>query len=121
MYLVGAPHRERERIAAFLRAHADEPYVTSAEVYQEIVHRYVAIDRRRAIADAFALLDALVERVLSIHEAHARRAHDIALTHRRLSGRDCLHVATMEAFGITRILSADRGFDLWPGLERLPR
>ncbi len=121
MYLVGARHPERDRIAAFIRAHSSESYVTSAEVYQEIVHRYVAIDRRRAIADAFALLDALVEQVFDITGGHARRAHEIALQHRKLSGRDCLHLATMEAHSVTRILSADRAFELWPGIERLPR
>ncbi len=120
MYLVGAAHSERDRIAAFLRGHPDETYVTSAEVYQEIVHRYVAIDRRRAITDAFELLDALVEQVFSITEAHARRAHEVALQHRGMSGRDCLHVATMESHTVKRILSADRAFDLWPGIERLP-
>ena len=46
MYLVGAPHPNRERLEAFLRNRPDEDYVTSAEVYQEMLHRFVAIDRR---------------------------------------------------------------------------
>ena len=46
LYLVGAPHRNRDRLEEYLRAHAGKNYVMSAEVYQEIVHRYVAIDRR---------------------------------------------------------------------------
>ena len=49
MYLVGAPHPNRERLEAFLRSRPDEDYVTSAEVYQEMLHRFVAIDRRPAI------------------------------------------------------------------------
>lgn len=120
MYLVGAPHPERERLAAFLRAHVEEPFVTSAEVYQEIVHRYVAIDRRPAIADAFELLDAIVGQVFPITDAMVRRAHEVALSARKLSGRDCLHVATMATHGITRILSADRAFDDCPDIERFP-
>ena len=35
-------------------------------VYQEIVHRYVAIDRRGAIDDAFRLLDETVATVFPI-------------------------------------------------------
>ena len=66
MYLVGAPHPNRDRIAKFLGAHAASDYVTSAEVYQEIVHRYVAVDLRAAIADAFRLLDDLVTTVFPI-------------------------------------------------------
>ena len=60
MYLVGAPHPNRELLATFLRHWPDEDYVTSAEVYQEMMHRFVAIDRRAAIEDAFRLLDDLV-------------------------------------------------------------
>lgn len=59
MYLVGAPHPNRDRVVAFLQAQPGEYYVTSAEVYQEILHRYAAIGRRAAIADAFDLLDDL--------------------------------------------------------------
>ena len=55
MYLVGAPHPNRERLEAFLRHWPDEDYVTSAEVHQEIMHRFVAIDRRAAIEDAFIM------------------------------------------------------------------
>lgn len=42
MYLVGAPHPNRNRAAAFLREESAQRYATSAEVYQEILHRYVA-------------------------------------------------------------------------------
>ncbi len=120
MYLVGAPHSNREVLESFIRAHAEETFVTSAEVYQEIIHRYVAIDRRQAIADCFALLDELVQHVHSITKQEVERAHRIALEQRRLSGRDCLHIATMERYGYQQILTCDHDFDLWPGISRLP-
>ena len=63
MYLVGRPHPNRHRLETFLRSHPEEAYVTSAEVYQEILRRYTAIDRRSAIEDAFRLLDAMVRSV----------------------------------------------------------
>lgn len=120
MYLVGAPHPNRELLESFIRAHAEETFATSAEVYQEIIHRYVAIDRRQAIADCFALLDELVQQVYPITKQDVERAHRIALEQRRLSGRDCLHVATMERYGHQQILTCDQDFDLWPGISRLP-
>ena len=95
--------------------------MTSAEVYQEVIHRYVAIDRRSAIDDAFELLDALVDDVLPINHAHVRAAHQVALRQHGLSGRDCLHLAVMAACGSQRILSMDRGFDHWPDVERVPK
>ena len=120
MYLVGAAHPCRDALEAFIRAQPDERYVTSAEVYQEVIHRYAAIDRREAIADAFALLDALVDEVMAVEHAHVRAAHDITLRQHALSGRDCLHLAVMGSRGIRRILTMDRGFESWPDIERLP-
>ncbi len=120
MYLVGAPHPNRDRIATFLERHLDETFVSSAEVYQEVIHRYVAINRREAIGDCFALLDDLVQQVFPITKLDAERARHISLEQRRLSGRDCLHLAIMERFGVVRILSCDEDFGLWPGISRLP-
>ena len=120
MYLVGAPHRNRDILVRFLREHPGEDLITSAEVHQEIVHRYVAIDRRHAIADAFAVLDDLVVSVLDITRADVDEAHRIALQHRSVSGRDCLHAAVMSRHGLKAILTMDEGFDDLPGVERVP-
>ena len=59
MYLVGAPHRNRERVAALLRqlVARRERLVTDAEVYQEVLRRYRAIDRIPAVDDAIGALD----------------------------------------------------------------
>jgi len=120
MYLVGAAHPNRDRLASFIRSHPDELYVTSAEVYQEVIHRYVAIDRRDAIADCFRLLDDLVEHVYSITREDIDTAHSIAKSQQRLSGRDCLHSAIMERYGLQRILTCDRDFEMRPGVDCLP-
>ena len=120
MYLVGLPHPNRDRLEKFIRSHAEEYYVTSAEVYQKVIHRYVAIDRRPAIGDCVAFLDALVQQVYPITKEDAEKARTISLAQRRLSGRDCLHIATMERYGVTRILSLDRDFELWSGITCLP-
>jgi predicted nucleic acid-binding protein len=120
MYLVGQPHPLRDRLEDYFHSQIEETFVTSAEVYQEVIHRFVAIDRREAIADCYALLDGLVERVFPITKQDVERAREIALAQHRLSGRDCLHLAIMDRYDIDQILSLDEGFDYWPGITRLP-
>ena len=120
IYLVGVPHPNRDRIEDYLRAHASEEYVTSAEVYQEIVHRYVAIDRRRAIDDAFRLLDETVVTVFPIARDDVAAARTIAHEQHALSARDCLHVAVMERRSVTVALTCDASFALRPGIECVP-
>lgn len=120
MYLVGAPHPNRDLLDQHLRSHPNESYVTSAEVYQEIIHRYVAIRRWQAIDDAFRFLDALVEETFTITREDVARAHRIALQQHRLSGRDSLHLAVMDGRGIQTILTLDHDFDSWPQVHRLP-
>ena len=86
---------------------------------QEILHRYVAIDRRDAIQPAFEALLGAIDQVLSIDLAAVQRAKAIVLGSRQLSARDALHLAVMEQHGISRILSFDAGFDGFPGITRL--
>ena len=120
MYLVGAPHSNRDHLEAFLRNRPDEDYVTSAEVYQEMLHRYVAIDRRAAIDDAFRLLDDLVVSVFPIRRDDVDTAREIATLQPTLSARDCLHLAVMRANGVKRVLTFDEGFSVLPNITRLP-
>ena len=93
--------------------------VTDAEVLQEILHRYVAIDRRDAIQPAFNALLGLVDEVFAVDRGAVEQAKGIILGHRRLSARDALHLAVMEQHGVRRIMSFDAGFDGFPGIERL--
>jgi hypothetical protein len=121
MYLVGGAHARKVDAERVLEhAVSDrERLVTDTEVLQEILHRYVAIDRRDGIQPAFDALLGVVDEVFSIDLAAVDRAKAIVLGHRRLSARDALHVAVMEREGVHRIMSFDRGFDSVPGIERL--
>jgi len=121
MYLVGAPHPHKVDAQRLLEQLISDrqKLVTDAEVLQEILHRYVAIDRRDAIQPAFDALLAIVDEVFEIGRSTAERAKDIVLGRRRLTGRDALHLAVMEQNGIERILSFDKGFDHFPGIARL--
>lgn len=121
MYLVGAahPHKADARRLLEHALSADERLVTDAEVLQEILHRYVAIDRRDAIQPAFDAILGVVDEVLPVTVEDAERAKVIVLGHRQLSARDALHAAVMQRAEITRIMSFDRGFDAIPGLARM--
>lgn len=120
MYLVGAPHPRKTDSQRLLERLVSERerLVTDVEVLQEILHRYVAIDRRDAIQPAFDALLGVVDEVLPIDQAIAARAKAIVLARARLSARDAIHVAVMEQNGIDRILSFDAGFDGLPGITR---
>ena len=121
MYLVGAAHPHKadaQRLLEKLIA-GRERLVTDAEVLQEILHRYVAIDRRDAIQPAFDALLGVVDEVLEVDRGAVERAQQMVLGYRQLSARDAVHLSVMEQDGIQQILSFDSGFDAFPGIERL--
>ena len=76
-----------------------EVLVTDAEVLQEILHRYVAIDRRDAIGPAFDALLGVVDEVFPVEREDVERARRLVQT-TRLSARDAVHVAIMRRRGI---------------------
>ena len=120
MYLVGASHPNKELAQLLLQqAVADgEVLVTDAEVLQEILHRYVAIGRPEAIADAMGATLGVVDEVFPIERADVLRAQSV-LDETRLSARDAVHVAVMRRHGVTNILTFDRGFDVVADLVRI--
>jgi uncharacterized protein len=121
MYLVGESEQHKNTVQRLLEELIGERQrlVTDAEVLQEILHRYVSINRREAIQPAFDALFRIVDEVLALDRATAVRAKEIVFAHRRLSARDAVHLAIMERNGIERILSFDSGFDGIPGITRL--
>lgn len=121
MYLVGAPHPNKDRVRAVL----DElilsrsRFVTDVEAYQEILHRYTAINRPDMIDPAFTCLDGIVDKTLTFGMAEIRSARAILASVNGISARDALHIAVMRAAGVSRILTFDRNFDACQGIERL--
>jgi predicted nucleic acid-binding protein len=121
MYLVGADDDLHERAQRALEtlARDGERIVTDVEVFQEILHRYHLTGRAEAIDPVFAILRRVVDVVYPIEFDDVQRARRILATTPRLSARDALHVAVMQAHDVGRILSFDRGFDGIPGIERV--
>lgn len=121
MYLVGAQHPNKDTARRLVETSIDagERLVTDAEVFQEILHRYVAIDRRDAIGPAFDALAGLVDETYAIDLDIVGRARTLVLHQTGLSARDSIHVAVMQREGIGTLISFDRGFDEVPGIRRL--
>jgi uncharacterized protein len=121
MYLVGGSHPHKVDAQRWVEKLLSDRQrlVTDAEVLQEILHRYIAVNRRDAIQPAFDSLLGVVDEVLTIDHAILDRAKRIIFGHARLSARDAVHLAVMEQHGIDRILTFDSGFDGFPGITRL--
>jgi len=121
MYMVGGPHVHKSDAQRLLEKFISErqSLVTDAEILQEILHRFGAIQRRDAIQPAFNALLGVVDEVLPVDRVAVERAKEIVLGYSGLSARDAVHLAVMEYHGIDRILSFDSGFDQFPGVTRL--
>ncbi len=123
MYLIGAahPHKTEAQVILERLIAAGQRLVTDAEVLQEILHRYTAIEKREAIGPAFQVMLDIVDEVVPIEKAEVLRAGEIAQNRAMMSARDAVHIAVMERHGIRSILSFDGDFDRWPGLQRIHR
>ena len=123
MYLVGAAHPNKEIARRLLEQciTRGERLVADAEVLQEILHRYVAINRRDAIQPASDALLGVVDHLYPIEPTDVERAKTLLLGLSPLSARDAVHVAIMQRYEIERILSFDAGFDSIEWIERIGR
>jgi len=121
MYLVGEPHPHKDDTRRLLEQciNQNERLVTDAEVLQEILHRYTAINRKDAIQPAFNVVLEIVDEIFAVEMEDVTHAKDRLITTEQLSARDVLHIAVMERYGVSRILSFDAGFDTVPGIQRI--
>ena len=121
IYANGSNHPLREACRTIMSRIGDGELeaVTSVEVVQEILHRFISIRRpgigieiARATMDAFAP-------VVPITHAVMRRVPDLAVRYPRLSARDVVHIATCIHEGIAEIVTPDRGFDQVAEIRRI--
>lgn len=113
MYAAGRPHRLRDPCRSLLGRIVREglPATTSAEVIQEILHRFTArrepelgADMARHTLDIFAP-------VLPITHPVMARMPALVVRYPELSARDLVHVATCLEEGLRFLVSPDAGFD----------
>ena len=121
MYAAGAPHALRDACRGAL-ARAVElraVFVTDSEVLQEILYRYFSIRKPEVAQAVYGAAVDLCTRILPVRESDTARALQLLMENPSLAPRDAVHVATMEAAGVKRILSTDRDFDGLKEIERI--
>ena len=121
MYAAGAEHPHKRPSLAFLRrvAQGEVDAVVDAEVLQEILHRYRAIDRWADGRRVFDLARRVIPTVAPITADIVERARDILDAHEGASARDALHAAACQHVGADAICSYDRDFDDIDGVRRI--
>src|SRR5690606_34257720 len=112
MYLIGPAHLHKTDAQRLLEEAvvARRRLVTSAEVLQEILHRYVAIRRKDLIQKALDAVLGVVDEVYPVERADAERTKALLDGSTALSARDALHVAVMQRRDVRTIMSFDAGF-----------
>ncbi len=121
MYLVGVEHPNKKRVMELVPqlVSAREQLVTSAETFQEILHRYSALRHGHRLSAAYEALEAMVSTIADIMKADVDQARALFGSYPGLSARDCLHLAVMRRIGCDRIWSYDTGFGSVGSIQRI--
>lgn len=121
MYAAGAGHPHKEASTALLErvASGEEDGVTDAEILQEILHRYRALDRWEEGRRVFDLARAIFPVVLPVTAEVMDRARLLLDTYPHLMARDAVHAAVVLEHGLDGICTWDRDFDPVAGINRL--
>ena len=123
MYAIGRNHPYHEACARIMVATSEGwlEAVTDSEVIQEIAYRFHSIQRRAdGLVLAAQFLEAIGDHgVLSVTRRDIVRALELLRDHAFLLPRDAVHIAVMQAAGVSRVVTADRHFEGVPGVERV--
>lgn len=123
MYAAGREHPYREpcRFVMAEVASGKLSVVVDAEIFQEIMYRFGAIERWEVGAEMASALLELVPEIIPVEVKDVRKALDLFRKYgpKGVSARDTLHAAVMLNRDLQRIISVDRHFDLIEGIERV--
>ncbi len=122
MYAAGATHPLREPSRRVIRAIAAGTLdaLTDAEVFQEILYRYLHIGGREKgfrVFDHFHRI--MIGRILPVEGADVHQARQLAERYPNLSPRDLIHLAVMLRYHLPEIITTDMGFDTVDEVRRL--
>jgi uncharacterized protein len=120
MYAAGAPHPNKDASVALLQrvASGEVEGALDAEVLQEILHRYRAINRWADGRKVYDLARTIFPVVLPVTADVLDRARELLDDHPGLWARDALHAAVVVHHGLDGIYSYDRDLDGVPGVRR---
>jgi predicted nucleic acid-binding protein len=119
MYAVGGPHPLRDSARALLKTAAErsEALATSTEVFQELLHAYLPVDRIDDLDRAWRLLRAVTVDTWSVEPDDVELARSLRVRHPELSARDLVHLACCRRRGVERAHTLDRALRAAVGLR----
>jgi len=91
--------------------------VTSAEVLQEILHRYQSINMLSSGIEIFEEFSNIVDEILPINFKILETAKNILTGNPGILTRDALHAATMEHYNIDYIATFDKHFSIFKNIR----
>lgn len=118
----GPAHPIKVPSLAVLSLAASRPrdFWTNAEVLQEILYRYMSLNRwaqgKIILAEFATLMRGRIEPVLP---GDVELAAALVRVLPGFTARDLVHLAIMQRVGADTLVSADRGFDRAPSVRRL--
>jgi predicted nucleic acid-binding protein len=121
VYAAGAPHPHKAPSVQLLEqiANGDVVAAIDAEVLQELLHRYRAIDRWEEGKRVYDLTRRLFSEVLPITVVTLDRARRLLDADPTIIARDALHAAVVLEERLESICSYDRDFDRITGIVRI--
>ena len=122
MYAAGSEHPLRTPCARVMDIVAAHPgrFVTDAEVFQEIIHRYLSERRWPLGREVFNRFVRIMQRYIEpVYTEDVLDAAELADNHPGINARDLVHAAVALRLGISRIISTDTDFDRLPVMTRL--
>ena len=122
MYAAGKGHPLKRTCINVLHAVAEGKIraCTDAEVFQEILHRFLFVNDTTTGFRIFDNFNALMKGwVLSITVDDAHKARHLAEKYPRARARDLLHVAVMINHDVKDIISTDAHFEKFQEVRRI--
>ena len=121
MYAAGVEHPNKAPSVAFLASVAEERVeaIIDAELLQEILHRYRALNRWIEGRRVYDLTRQIFPTVLPITSEILDRARTLLDDYDGLMARDALHTAVVEINNLEAVYSYDRDFDRITTIKRM--
>jgi predicted nucleic acid-binding protein len=121
MYAAGSehPHKEPSRLYLERIARGEIEAALDAEVLQEVLHRYRAIQRWEDGRRVYDLARKILPVVFSITPEILDSTRELLDRYPHLKARDALHAAVAMDRGVEAICSYDGDFDQIAGLTRI--
>jgi len=122
MYAAGTTHPLREPSQRVIKAIAAGQLdaLTDAEVFQEILNRYLHIGEREKGFRVFDLFyRIMLGNILPIEDMATQLARELAEQYPAMSPRDLIHLAVMLRQNIQTIITTDTGFDSVKEIRRI--